>query len=200
MEWKPINSTLMKIRLKGKHININIIQCYAPTNDSEEESKDAFYDQLQAELERTPCHEMKTAMGDLNAKAGGDNTSHDRAMGKEGCGSMNNNGKAMMLNVSNPTPVKVNGEDLPTTEEFTYLGSTVRHDGGARSNIRNRLNKARNAFRMLNVWKSSQYSTKTKLRLYQSCVLSTLLYGSECWTSDDCKRPQPTVHLPLQEP
>ena len=36
----------------------------------------------------------------------------------------------MLLNVSNPTPVQVNGEDLPTTEEFTYLGSTVRHDGG----------------------------------------------------------------------
>ena len=32
-----------------------------------------------------------------------------------------------------------------------------------------------------NVWKSSQYSTKTKLRLYQSCVISSLLYGLECW-------------------
>ena len=42
--------------------------------------------------------------------------------------------------------------------------------------------KARNTFRMLNnVWKSSEYSTKTKLRLYQNCVISTLLYGSECW-------------------
>ena len=87
-----------------------------------------------------------------------------------------------MLNVSYPSPVKVNGEDLQTTEEFTYLGSTVRHDGGAGSDIRNRLNKARNAFRMLNnMWKSSQYSTETKLKLYSSCVLSTLLYGSECW-------------------
>ena len=71
----------------------------------------------------------------------------------------------MLLNVSNPTPVQVNGEDLPTTEEFTYLGSTVRHDGGAGNNIKNRLNKARHAFRILNnVWRSSHYSTKTKLR------------------------------------
>ena len=90
--------------------------------------------------------------------------------------------EVMLLNVQNPSPISVNGEDLATTEEFTYLGSTVRHDGGAGSDIRNRLNKARNTFRMLNnVWKSSQYSKKTKIKLYQSCVLSTLLYGSECW-------------------
>ena len=41
MSWKPINS---RIRMKGKHINITINQLYVPTNNSEEESKDAFYD------------------------------------------------------------------------------------------------------------------------------------------------------------
>ena len=88
----------------------------------------------------------------------------------------------MTLNVPSPAPVQVDGVDLPTTEEFTYLGSTVRHDGGTDKDIKNRLNKARNSFGMLkNVWRSSQYSIKTKLKLYQSCVLSTLLYGSECW-------------------
>ena len=32
-----------------------------------------------------------------------------------------------------------------------------------------------------NVWRSSQYRTRTKLKIYQSCVMSTRLYGSECW-------------------
>ena len=58
--------------------------------------------------------------------------------------------EVMLLNVSNPKPVQVNREDLPTTEEFTYLGNTVRHDGGAGSDVKNCLNKARQTFRMLN--------------------------------------------------
>ena len=74
MEWKPINNRLMKIRMKGKHINITILQCYASTNDSEEENKDAF--QLQAEPERASCHEMKKVLGDLKAKVS-DNRNHD---------------------------------------------------------------------------------------------------------------------------
>jgi len=88
----------------------------------------------------------------------------------------------MILNITNPSPIRVNGEDLPTTEERTCLGSIVRHDGGAGNDISSHLNKARNAFRMLNnIWRSQQYSIKTKLRLNQSCVFFTLLYGSECW-------------------
>ena len=72
--------------------------------------------------------------------------------------------EVMLPNVSNPKSIQVNGVDLPTTEEFIYLGGVVRHDGGAGSDIKNRLNKARNAFSMLNnMYSSSQYSTKTKL-------------------------------------
>ncbi|RUS88980.1 hypothetical protein EGW08_003227 [Elysia chlorotica] len=56
----------------------------------------------------------------------------------------------MMLNISNHSPIEVNGENLPTTEEFTYLGSKVRHDGAAGTDIQSRLSKARNSFRMLN--------------------------------------------------
>ena len=86
--------------------------------------------------------------------------------------------EVMTLNISNPQPIKVNGKDLPMTDQFKYLGSIVRQDGGAGLDIQSRLNKAKNTFRMLNnVWRSSQYSTHTKLKIYQSCVLSTLCMG-----------------------
>ncbi|KAK7101726.1 hypothetical protein V1264_020063 [Littorina saxatilis] len=90
--------------------------------------------------------------------------------------------ETMLLNAERPTPVKAYGADLPQTEQFTYLGSIIRKDGGAEKDIKSRLNKARNVMRtMNNTWKSAQYSTHTKLKLYRSCVMSTLMYGSECW-------------------
>ena len=79
-------------------------------------------------------------------------------------------------------PVLLDDQVLPNTQTFTSLGNVDRQDGGTNENIRSRLSKARNAFRSLNaVWRSSQHSVRTKLKLYQSCVLSTLLYGSGCW-------------------
>ena len=36
---------------------------------------------------------MILVMGDMNAKVGSDNTDRQRAMGSQGCGTINNNGK-----------------------------------------------------------------------------------------------------------
>ena len=89
----------------------------------------------------------------------------------------------MPLNTTNARPVQIDSEELPYTDRFTYLGSIISRDGGTDLNIQSRLNKARNSLNMkIKVWRSSTYSTRTKLKLYHSCVLTTLLFsGSECW-------------------
>ena len=56
--------------------------------------------------------------------------------------------------------------------------SVLCQDGGTSVDIQSRLNEARNAFMSLrSVWGSASYSTKTKLRVYQSCVNSPLRLG-----------------------
>ena len=76
----------------------------------------------------------------------------------------------------------VNGEPLEFVQNFTYLASLISKDNGGQKDIKARLGKARCAFAKLqNIWKSNQYTTKTKIILYNSNVKSTLLYGSECW-------------------
>ena len=33
------------------------------------------------------------------------------------------------------------------------------------------------------VWKNPRLSIKTKVTVYNACVVNTFLYGSECWTT-----------------
>ncbi|XP_078685571.1 uncharacterized protein LOC144918578 [Branchiostoma floridae x Branchiostoma belcheri] len=84
--WEPVSSRIItaKFATKKSNINLHVIQCYAPTNDAEEEKKDAFYQQLQAVLDRRRNKDITILMGDLNAKIGSDNTGHEEVMGKEG--------------------------------------------------------------------------------------------------------------------
>nr|KAG5708984.1 hypothetical protein BaRGS_004623 [Batillaria attramentaria] len=82
-----------KFITKKKDIKLNIIQCYAPTNDAEEEKKDDFYQQLQTVIDRGGAKDMTILMGDFNAKIGSDNTGYEDTMEPHGLGQMNENGE-----------------------------------------------------------------------------------------------------------
>ena len=68
---------------------------------------------------------------------------------------------------------------------FTYLGSTVSDTLNLDTEISSRIAKAAGVMAKLNkrVWNNSLLSERTKVLVYQACVLSTLLYGSESWTA-----------------
>ena len=79
------------MRLRGRHNNLTLIQCYAPTNDSEDNLKDNFFLKLQIEIEQVPMQDLIIIMGDLKTKIGADNSGSDRVMGWHGCGIINEN-------------------------------------------------------------------------------------------------------------
>lgn len=90
--------------------------------------------------------------------------------------------KEMRINHSSDQSLTLNGQPIERVQEFQYLGSMMTEDGGARRDVESRVKKARGAFIQLNkVWRSNTYSVKTKIRIFNSCVISVLLYGSETW-------------------
>ena len=55
---------------------MTIIQCYSPTNEADDDAKDAYYEALLAQVNKTPKHDLLLITGDQNAKVGNDNSEH----------------------------------------------------------------------------------------------------------------------------
>jgi len=67
-------------------------------------------------------------------------------------------------------------------EDFCYLGSNISRLGNCDKECTMRIGKASRVFgRLLNIWKSNNISLPVKVMLYESLVISTLLYGAELW-------------------
>ena len=82
-------------RQVDRQINMTIIQCYAPTNDSDDIDKEDFYEQMQATFKGAHRRDILLGMGDLNAKVCSENENYERVMGKEGCKVQNDNGERL---------------------------------------------------------------------------------------------------------
>ena len=90
--------------------------------------------------------------------------------------------EVMNINKNPSQPIKIGDSQIKEVNKFTYLGSVISNEDGAKADIETRINKARVAFKSLqNIWKSRKYNLKTKLKVYNSNVKTVLLYGSECW-------------------
>lgn len=93
--WEAHGPRIMTASFKTtlKNSNLKVIQCYAPTNDHEEESKDDFYIKLQDVIDQKKEKDICIVMGDMNAKIGSDNIGYQEIMGKQALGEMNENGE-----------------------------------------------------------------------------------------------------------
>ena len=95
IDFKPGDERIITARFQGEHCKITIVQSYAPTNVCTEEEKDSFNDSLKAVLAEVPIRDVLLVMGDLNAKVGNENTGLEKAIGRHGCGDMNENGERL---------------------------------------------------------------------------------------------------------
>ena len=79
--------------------------------------------------------------------------------------------------------ITINDTILDDLDKFTFLGSTLTKNTSLENEILTRLGKTSTTFGRLTkrVWKNRHLSISTKVRVYEACVLSILLYGAETW-------------------
>ena len=98
--------------------------------------------------------------------------------------------------------INLDGEIVEAVNHFRYLGSEVMSSGRLDEELRTRIGRASATFgQLFKIWRS-KISLKTKLRIYNAVVISTLLYGSETWatTISEVKRQSQGFSLSLLDP
>ncbi|XP_061910695.1 craniofacial development protein 2-like [Entelurus aequoreus] len=87
---------LLSLRLHTTTGPVNLISVYAPTLSATRDTKDEFYSQLDALIDRIPKEEHLILLGDFNARVGTDHDSWPSCLGKFGVGKMNENGQRLL--------------------------------------------------------------------------------------------------------
>ena len=92
--------------------------------------------------------------------------------------------KAMVIGKNkDKMEIKINGQEIECVDKFVYLGSLITNDNSCSQEVKRRIAIAGEAFGSLNeIWKSKNVSRRSKMKVFNSCVVSTLLYGCETWT------------------
>ena len=84
-----------------------------------------------------------------------------------------------------PPVITIDDYDLDAVCQFTYLGSTITDNLSLDAEINKRIGKAASTLARLTprVWTNPKLSVKTKMAVFNACVISTLLYGIHTWTT-----------------
>ena len=96
-------------------------------------------------------------------------------------------GKTKVLSQGTTTPPEIDleGTTIEVVQNFVYLGSNISSNASIDLEMDSRIGKAFTTFARLSarVWENPKLKISTKVAVYSSCVLSTLLYSSETWAT-----------------
>jgi hypothetical protein len=95
-KFVPVNERICYIRIAQQKLDLIILNCYAPTENADDEENNSFYDTLEANFDVLPKSCIRLIVGDLNAQVGRE-MSFGQTIGKESWHlTTNNNGQKII--------------------------------------------------------------------------------------------------------
>ncbi|XP_054732462.1 uncharacterized protein LOC129240585 [Anastrepha obliqua] len=119
------------------------MQCYAPTDPSDDASRDAFYCQLESVMTKIPTGDIRIVLGDFKSRIGNNNEGIQTIMGYHGLGSVRNGNACTSAAKSSLGFVKQ--QNKPWLRESTWQIVQKRRD------IKNQLQSTDDPIRKVNL-------------------------------------------------
>ena len=95
--------------------------------------------------------------------------------------------KTQFMGQTAPAPpcITVSGKELEVAHQFQYLGPTTTDTLSLDVELSKHISKALTTVSKLTrrVWENKHLTIPPKINVYKACVISTLLYSSESWTT-----------------
>uniref|UniRef100_A0A0L8HBL2 Endonuclease/exonuclease/phosphatase domain-containing protein n=1 Tax=Octopus bimaculoides TaxID=37653 RepID=A0A0L8HBL2_OCTBM len=96
--WNPVKERIITARLQSRHAKTTIVSLYAPTEDTDDEDKDTFYQLCEDVLNNIPSHNIVLFAGDMNAQIGNNRARLEHTIGPHGSATeTNDNGERLLL-------------------------------------------------------------------------------------------------------
>ncbi|KAE9521335.1 hypothetical protein AGLY_018266 [Aphis glycines] len=110
--FSAVSDRLCYIRIAGRLFDLVIINCYAPTEDKNEDLKDNFYEDLEALYDSLPVHCVKMVVGDFNAKVGKENRFRP-TIGPDSLHNISNNNGTRLVNFASSKDIIISSTYFP---------------------------------------------------------------------------------------
>ena len=108
MSCHPISDRLLTVRFKHNFGYLSNVVAYAPTNEANDDDKDAFDQQMEQATKTTHQSDLIVCLGDFNAVTGTTRTNMEHIIGPYGSGTPNDNTERL-LNFCVGAGLRING-------------------------------------------------------------------------------------------
>lgn len=131
--YVPQSDRVMLVQLNTRPIQTNLIQVYAPTEDSTDAECEKFYDDVTSVLKLVKRHEVNIIMGDLNSKVGDQRVQN--IVGPFGLGVRNDRGDMLIdFCIKHNLTIMNTWFKLPKRRLYTWQSGTHKPDKCEESN------------------------------------------------------------------
>jgi len=96
ISYTATSDRIISARFQTRNGTVTICQVYAPTADADDNTIDAFYNDLQEEINKIPKRDALILMGDFNAKVGAGDENTRAVIGRYGIGQRNERGDRLL--------------------------------------------------------------------------------------------------------